>query len=80
MVYKIPTTLEEAAQVLAEFAQTAPGRLPERVQVAIKLSERESELNILKRRILNIIEVNGTQFVDGDLIRSQLKSVLNSGQ
>lgn len=31
--------IREAAQTLAEFARTAPGRLPERVELAIKATE-----------------------------------------
>lgn len=34
--------IREAAQTLAEFARTAPGCLPERVQVAIKAAEAPS--------------------------------------
>ena len=37
MYPKNPTNLKEAAQVLSDFAGTAPGRLPEHIQVAIKV-------------------------------------------
>ena len=36
---KNPENITEALITLAEFAKTAPGRLPERVEIAIKIAE-----------------------------------------
>lgn len=41
-------SIREAAQTLAEFARTAPGCLPERVQLAIKAAEAPSPTVSLK--------------------------------
>jgi HAMP domain-containing protein len=45
---KNPENITEALITLAEFAQIAPGRLPERVEIAIKMAD---ELKALKGNI-----------------------------
>lgn len=37
---KTPTNSDEAVKTLIDFVRTAPGRLPERVEVAIKILEK----------------------------------------
>ena len=80
MYPKNPITLEEAAEVLAEFAKTAPGRLPERVQVAIDIAKSPSRIHALRKRIESIISVHSTQYIDGEEIRNQLHHAIKESK